>query len=112
MARTGANFRAALHSAEAADNAPRKASLECDSPIERKKRGSTNRRTPFLMRWRIAFDIAAPKILLPDKFWPEDGAASAVVGVLCDFGRFRLSNWQPSVDNISEAAPNPQVCPI
>ncbi|TPP63989.1 hypothetical protein FGIG_08736 [Fasciola gigantica] len=47
-----------------------------------------------LRRWRINLDIAAPRLLLPAN--PERGrprSAKDLVGLLCDFGHFRVTNW-------------------
>ncbi|VDP73266.1 unnamed protein product [Echinostoma caproni] len=54
----------------------------------------TNRPRP--RRWRINLDIAAPRLLLPaNPECPNLTDTSNLVGLLCDFGHLRVTNWPP-----------------
>ena len=108
---TKANLRAALHNVEAADESGTtgKSFSTADAPLQPTPLPSTS------WRWssanlKLHLDIAAPRILLPERLWPysSDSAVSeaemsyppaSLLGVICDFGRFRLSNWEPSETN-------------
>ncbi|VDK40430.1 unnamed protein product [Dibothriocephalus latus] len=90
MARTEANLRAVIKNADIEDEllAPE---LTTDAPESVKR--------PVLKessQWLFDFDIAAPKILFTDRLWPTSSSSreekASVLGVLCDFGHFHLSN--------------------
>ncbi|VDL89757.1 unnamed protein product [Schistocephalus solidus] len=90
VARTEANLRAVIKNADAEDEliAP-ELSTDQSEPVK----------LPVFKeysQWLLDFDIAAPKILFTDRLWPTYSSSreerASVLGVLCDFGHFHLSN--------------------
>ncbi|VDN96296.1 unnamed protein product [Rodentolepis nana] len=105
---TKANLRAALHTVEKVDE---ESPLAVSSYIPSKSVSSDPSSSKHLSSGSIAMgarpsglcvhlDIAAPRILLPERLWPASGEESNptphLLGVICDLGRFRLSNWEPT----------------
>uniref|UniRef100_A0A5K3FLW9 Chorein_N domain-containing protein n=3 Tax=Mesocestoides corti TaxID=53468 RepID=A0A5K3FLW9_MESCO len=105
---TKANLRAALHNVEAADELQQGLDFgRPESPSAR--RGAPPSTAPSLS---LHLDIAAPRILLPERLWPTPqeevaeaacGPPPSLLGVICDFGRFRLSNWDAESISTGEA---------
>ncbi|KAH9277961.1 Vacuolar protein sorting-associated protein 13D [Echinococcus granulosus] len=105
---TKANLRAVLRNAETADegsaSATSTSSTAAATPLQTSLASPSS--APSILRLHL--DIAAPRILFPGRLWPCSTEAEAEVegnvpcppasllGVICDLGRFRLSNWEPS----------------
>lgn len=76
-------------------------------------RSQSGRIRPRPRRWRINLDIATPRLLLPAA--PEHESLRStkdLVGLLCDFGHFRVTNWPaPAEAQTTEFVRSPQSMP-
>ncbi|KAL5964251.1 Vacuolar protein sorting-associated protein 13D [Taenia solium] len=114
---TKANLRAALHNVETAvegSTATTTTSSTTATPLQ------TSLVSPPLTTsiLQLHLDIAAPRILFPGRLWPSPAEAKAeregrepcppasLLGVICDLGRFRLSNWEPSAATATDGNGN------
>ncbi len=112
---TEANLRAALRNAEAADEAQTDETTTAAGVFSPSRDASATSspspqppRRPKSSSLRLRLDIAAPRILIPQRLWPDGGGEEgggnpppSCLGVLCDFGRFRLSNWSAGDQEVS-----------
>lgn len=104
---TKANLRAALHNVETAvegSTATTTMSSTAATPPQTSLVSPPSTHSIL----QLHLDIAAPRILFPGRLWPSPAEAEAeregrapcppasLLGVICDLGRFRLSNWEPS----------------
>lgn len=120
---TKANLRAALHTVEKVDeksavllaissNIPSKPIPSDPSNFTRLSSASVGvgARPSGL---NVHLDIAAPRILLPERLWPASSEKSTptpdLLGVICDFGRFRLSNWEPAGEKEGNSDQDPSL---
>ncbi|KAL5103024.1 Vacuolar protein sorting-associated protein 13D [Taenia crassiceps] len=114
---TKANLRAALHNVETAvegSTATTATSSTAATPLRTSLVSPLS--TPSILQ--LHFDIAAPRILFPGRLWPSLAEAEAeressapcppasLLGVICDLGRFRLSNWEPSTTTATNGCEN------
>lgn len=105
---TEANLRAALHTVEKVDEEGEvggfiSTTTSSDTPESTSlSSASVGLGAATSSRLRINLDIAAPRILLAERLWPTTNEESApsphLLGVICDLGRFRLSNWRESIE--------------
>ncbi len=112
MARTEANVRAAIHNAESEDE-----HTFAETPVVKEGGGPrTKSSAGAALGLRLHLDVAAPRILVPDRLWPRSSSPdtneyTGALGVLCDLGHLRLSNWSPPVvteaDNEDDAFVTP-----